>query len=136
MKELLGIALYTSVILGIEILLMDNWLWSAAPAHAYGLVIFVIVDVALLTIMSMDPRIATIGAAAIGLVQFGAMLSDAAFGAPAGIASGSFKNYLFADTIFNSLLVTQMAIIILAAASLAVSRFHNYRLATFGLRKS
>ncbi len=70
---MLSTALYTSGILGVQILLMDKWLWNAAPAHAYGLIIFVTVDGALLVAMWKRAVIATTGAALISAVQLALM---------------------------------------------------------------
>ncbi len=127
-QTILPTALYTSTILGIQILLMDKWLWNAAPTHAYGLIIFVIVDSVLLAAMWKETILATIGAALASTIQLAAMLGDIAIGEPSGISGSIFKNYLLGDTAFISLLATQVIILVLGTATLAMSLAHGHRL--------
>ena len=121
-QTILSTALYTSSILGIQILLMDKWLWDAAPTHAYGLVIFVIVDSVLLATMWKGIVLATIGAALAATAQLSAMLADVTTGQPSGISASIFKTYLLSNTAFISLLTTQGVILVLALA--ALTRLH------------
>jgi len=121
-QTILSTALYTSSILGIQILLMDKWLWDAAPTHAYGLIIFVIVDSFLLAAMWKGIVLATIGAALAATAQLSAMLVDVATGQPSGISASIFKTYLLSNTAFISLLTTQGVILVLALATL--TRLH------------
>jgi len=121
-QTILSTALYTSSILGIQILLMDKWLWDAAPTHAYGLIIFVIVDSVLLAAMWKGIVLATIGAALAATAQLAAMLADVAAGQPSGISASIFKTYLLSNTAFISLLTTQGVILVLALA--ALTRLH------------
>lgn len=122
-QVLLSTALYTSSLLGVQILLMDKWLWYAAPAHAFGLVIFVIVDSALLAAMWKETVLATMGAALASTVQLAAMIGDIVIGQPSDISAGLFSGYLLANTAFTSLLATQGAILVLASSSL--TRLHS-----------
>ena len=128
-QTLLSTALYTSGILGLQILLMDRWLWNAAPIHAYGLIVFVVIDGALLVVMQGQTGLATIGAALISAAQLASMLGDIAVGQPSGVSVGSFGSYLLADTAFISLLATQAVILALATAALTMPVVHNHRLA-------
>src|SRR6266567_3914839 len=121
-QTILSTALYTSSILGIQILLMDKWLWDVAPTHAYGLIIFVIVDSFLLAAMWKGIVLATIGAALAATAQLSAMLADVATGQPSGISASIFKTYLLSNTAFISLLTTQGVILVLALA--ALTRLH------------
>jgi len=121
-QTILSTALYTSSILGIQILLMDKWLWDAAPTHAYGLIIFVIVDSFLLAAMWKGIVLATIGAALAATAQLSAMLADVTTGQPSGISASIFKTYLLSNTAFISLLTTQGVILVLALA--ALTRLH------------
>ncbi len=121
-QTILSTALYTSSILGIQILLMDKWLWDAAPTHAYGLIIFVIVDSFLLAAMWKGIVLATIGAALAATAQLSAMLADVTTGQSSGISASIFKTYLLSNTAFISLLTTQGVILVLALA--ALTRLH------------
>jgi len=121
-QTILSTALYTSSILGIQILLMDKWLWDVAPTHAYGLIIFVIVDSVLLAAMWKGIVLATIGAALAATAQLSAMLADVTTGQSSGISASIFKTYLLSNTAFISLLTTQGVILVLALA--ALTRLH------------
>ncbi len=120
---LLSVALYTSGIFGIQILLMDRWLWNAAPSHALGLVLFVTIDALVLIGMWKKPGLASLGALLVSFVQLGAMLGDIVNGQPTGISTDTFRSYLLADTAFKSLLVMQGIILALATITLAVPYF-------------
>ncbi len=135
-QTILSTALYTSSILGIQILFMDKWLWNAAPTHAYGLIIFVIIDSVLLAAMWKETVFATIGAALASTVQLAAMLGDIAIGEPSGISASIFKNYLLADTAFISLVATQGIILVMATAALTMPLAHSYRLTLTQVRKN
>ena len=127
-QTLISVGLYTSSLLGIQILLMDKWLWNAAPTHALGLIIFVLADTALLAGMWKETGLATIGAALASIVQLAAMLSDVALGQPSAVSASTFRIYLLGDTAFISLLATQVVILVLATATLAIPLAHSHRL--------
>ncbi len=127
-QRILSVGLYTSSIFGIQILLMDKWLWNVAPTHAYGLILFVIVDTALLAAMWKGTVLATIGAALAATAQLAAMLADVAVGQPSGISASIFKTYLLSNTAFISLLATQGVILVMATATLAMPLAHSHRL--------
>ena len=133
-QTLLSTAIYTSSILGVQILLMDKWLWNAAPTHALGLVIFVAVDAVLLAAMLEMPRLATFGAVVASAAQLSAMLGDIMLGQPSDVSAVAFRNYLLADTAFISLLVTQGMILALATA-LTIPLATSHKLALHQARK-
>src|SRR5437870_7082120 len=60
-RLVLSAALGTSALVGIQILATDYWLWSAAPTHAYGLMAFVALDLALILGVWRVTRLAMIG---------------------------------------------------------------------------
>lgn len=135
LQTILSTALYTSSFLGIQILLMDKWLWNAAPTHAYGLIIFVIIDCIILAALWKEQGLATIGAALVSIAQLVAMLSDIVIGQPAGVPANTFKNYLLADTAFVSLLSIQGVILVLAASLVIMPLAHRHGLALWQIRK-
>ncbi len=135
-QTILSTALGTSCILGIQILLMDKWLWNAAPAHAYGLVIFVLADSLILAAIWKEAVLATMGAALASTLQLAAMLGDIAIGQPSDISASVFKSYLLANTAFTSLLATQGVILILATVKLAMPLAHRYRLTLSQIKKN
>ena len=130
-RDALSIALVISGWLGIEILANDAWLWSAAPSHAYGLMVFVAIDLILALALFVKINLATLGAGLISIVQLGAMLADSALGQPQGISSSVFSMYLFSDTSYIALLVVQATILLVAAVPTAISLLHKHGRPTF-----
>ncbi|HZY93825.1 MAG TPA: hypothetical protein VFE98_03065 [Candidatus Bathyarchaeia archaeon] len=124
----LAVGLYTSSILGIQLLLMDRWLWNASPTHAIGLALFVTVDVMLLAGMRRQTQLASPGALLVSLIQLGAMIADLGNGQPADVSSDSFRAYLLANTGFVSLMVVQAAILIVASMAVTSSLVSDHNL--------
>src|SRR5437016_11290168 len=81
-RLVLSAALGTSALVGIQILATDYWLWSAAPTHAYGLMAFVALDLALILGVWRVTRLAMIGPLLTATFQFVAMLGDIIGGEP------------------------------------------------------
>ncbi len=125
-QEVLSIALVASGLLGIQILLNDKWLWSAAPSHAFGLVGFVAID-ALLTLAVWNSRfrLATLGATLVSSLQLGAMLTDLVSGQPMGVPTIAFRNYLLSDSPYVALLLVQPMILVVAIGALAFPLLHK-----------
>ena len=123
---LAALVLVVSVLNGGYILLTDSYLWSAAPTHAEGLIVFVILDLVLIVGLWWKPTLASLGMILLGLLQFGAMGADLFFGASIGTSSvgaqSSFQHYLLGDTAFKTLLAVQVLIIILGLASFMMAR--------------
>jgi len=84
-RLVLSAALGTSALVGIQILATDYWLWSAAPTHAYGLMAFVALDLALILGVWRVTRLAMIGPLLTAAFQFVAMLGDIIRGEPVGL---------------------------------------------------
>jgi hypothetical protein len=59
--------LLVSAAVGGYILGTDSYLWSAAPTHAYGLVEFTVIDLALMVGLWVRPRIAIIASILLGV---------------------------------------------------------------------
>lgn len=118
--------LLVSAAIGTYILLTDSYLWSAAPSHADGLIVFVVLDLGLVAGLFWRPRLAIIGMILLGLVQFGAMGADlfvgASFGASLVGAQSGFQQYLLHDTAFKTLLGVQVLIIAVGIAAFLVVR--------------
>ena len=129
-RLILSAALAVSALAGIEILSTDLWLWSAAPTHAYGLVAFVVLDVALIFRTWRATRFAVFGALSTATVQLAAMLGDIIAGEPAGLPVSIFRNYLLADTAYLGLLITQGFIMTIAIGTWALSHMHGHWLAS------
>jgi hypothetical protein len=126
---ILSLALAASALVGIEILSTDYWLWSAAPTHAYGLIAFVAMDAALIFGIWKAVRPAVLGALLTATVQLVSMLGDIITGQPAGTPAAAFRSYLFADTAYLGLLVTQGLIMTTAVGTWALPHLHGHWLA-------
>jgi len=125
-RLLLSAALGISALVGIQILATDYWLWSAAPTHAYGLVAFVALDLALIFGVWRVTRLAIFGALLTATFQLVAMLGDIIGGQPAGLPAAVFRNYLLADTAYLGLLVTQGLILAIAVGTWALPHLHGH----------
>lgn len=130
-RLMLSAALAASALVGIEILSTDYWLWSAAPTHAYGLIVFVALDAALLLGTWRAVRPAIFGALLTATIQLFAMLGDIIQGQPAGTPAAAFRSYLLADSAYLGLLVTQGLIMTIAVGTWALPHVHGHWLATW-----
>jgi len=125
-RLILSVALGASALVGIQIMATDFWLWSAAPTHAYGLIAFVALDLALILGVWRATRPAIFGALLTATFQLVAMLGDIIGGQPAGLPAAVFRNYLLANTAYVGLLVTQGLIMIIAIGAWALARLHDH----------
>jgi hypothetical protein len=123
---ILSVVLLVSAAVGGYILATDPYLWIAAPTHAYGLVAFAVIDLALIVGLWRLPKIAIIGAVLLGLVQLGAMSGDIFFGtltfSSNGTPASAFSEYLLGDTAFVALLGVQAFIIVVGIAAFVMWR--------------
>jgi hypothetical protein len=129
-RLILSATLGASALVGVQILSTDFWLWSAAPAHAYGLIAFVALDVALIFGTWIITRFAVFGALLTATVQLAAMLGDIIAGEPGGLPVSVFRNYLLADTAYLGLLITQSFIMAIAVGTWALPHLHDRWLAS------
>ncbi|MDE1852748.1 MAG: hypothetical protein KGI38_03250 [Thaumarchaeota archaeon] len=113
----LSTGLFFSAELGGNILSTDVFLWSAAPAHAYGLLAFVAVDLILIVALwdrvrygGTLPIVKYVGALCVAMasVQFFAMVGDlSGLQPPLGMPASAFRSYLLSDRLYMRLLVLQ-----------------------------
>ena len=129
-RLVLSASLATSAIVGIQILLTDYWLWSAAPTHAYGLIMFVALDAALILGTLRATRLALFGAMFTATVQLVAMVGDIIAGQPAGLPVQVFRKYLLTDSAYLGLLTTQGLIMAIAIATWVLPHTHGHWLAS------
>ena len=134
-RLILSATLAASALVGVQILSTDLWLWSAAPTHAYGLMAFVALDVALIFGTWRATRFAVLGALLTATVQLAAMLGDIIAGEPAGLPVSIFRNYLLADTAYLGLLITQGFIMAIAIGTWALPHMHGHWLASLKTSK-
>jgi hypothetical protein len=115
-RKILSAMLVASSVIGIEILAVDKWLWFAEPVHAYGLAVFIGFAGVLAAALwrGGKTRLALLGTILLAVIQFTAMMGDMIVGQPPGVPSEAFRSYLFGDTWFLTLLVVQVAVLVLA----------------------
>jgi hypothetical protein len=129
-RLILSAALAASALVGIEILSTDYWLWSAAPTHAYGLIVFVALDAVLILGTWRVVRPAVFGALLTATIQVSAMLGDIIQGQPAGTPAAAFRSYLLADTAYLGLFVAQGLIMAIAVGTWALPHLHSHNLSS------
>ena len=129
-RLILSAALAASALVGIEILSTDYWLWSAAPTHAYVLIVFVALDVVLILGTWRAVRPAVFGALLTATIQVSAMLGDIIQGQPAGTPAAAFRSYLLADTAYLGLFVAQGLIMAIAVGTWALPHLHSHNLSS------
>ena len=120
LRAVLAASFVLSAVLGSYILTTDSYLWAQAPTHAYGLVAFVIIDLASVVGIYRLPRIARIVAFLLPTVQLVAMAGDlyVGLGSPGSLVQQAFREYLLNDSAFMTLLVLQAVLVGLAFGSL------------------
>jgi hypothetical protein len=126
-RKVLSAMLVVSSVIGLEILAIDKWLWFAEPVHAYGLAVFIGFGGVLAAALWRRgrTRLAVLGAILLAVVQFTAMVGDLIVGQPTGVASEAFRSYLLGNTWFLTLLVVQVAVLVLAIRASKLSfRLH------------
>ena len=107
----LSAALVGSSLAGARILTTDAWLWAAAPTHAYGLIAFSVLDLALVAALWRGVRYSRLLAIALAAVQVIAMAGDmAGLSLPTGVSATVFRTYLLNDSPFVVLLSIQPVI--------------------------
>ena len=83
-------------LLGVLILAVDHLLWQIAPLHAYGLIVFVIVDFGLCVFVLARPsKVGFTLAGAWCLLRIVIQIGDVALGPSFGLTSAQFADYLF-----------------------------------------
>src|SRR5215471_18850441 len=123
-----AVLLLISAILGVTILATDHNLWQFQPTHAYGLIIFVAIDISLAGAAIMrGTKSALTAAAAWGALQALIMLSDiftpTPFDSVQTLSMTDFAKYLFGlgfydnnhiPFLFPALFVVQLVLVVVA----------------------
>ncbi len=125
-RDTLSLTLVTSALVGIQILVSDQWLWTAAPTHAYGLMGFVSIDIILAAAVLSKTILGAGAAILIAVSQLAAMLADRVVGQPVGVTAAAFGNYLLNDTSYLVLLAVQLGIVTAAIATMATSLIQRH----------
>jgi hypothetical protein len=113
----LSAGLFFSAIIGADILSTDAFLWAAARSHAYGLLVFVALELVLIVAIADKVRyagtsflvrhIATL-IVVLAVAQLLAMVGDLeGLQPPTGMPASIFEKYLLSDQLYVGLLVLQ-----------------------------
>ena len=82
--------------LGILILTIDKLIWQIAPLHAYGLIVFVIVDLGLCVFVLAKPSKLGFTLAGVWcILRIVIQIGDIALGPSFGLTYAQFADYLF-----------------------------------------
>lgn len=112
MKRIIAALLLVTVVISAYILAVDNILWTYNPSHAYGLVLFMVVDLLLIGIVLRRPRLASYLTMVWGGLQFVVMIGDAATGLGLGADMGYSFRYLFLGEGNPSGLATSLLLVV------------------------
>ena len=116
-REVLSAAMLLSGTVGILILLTDQYLWSAALSHAYGLVAFVAVDTIVALALWRKIWFGSLLSIGLAIVQGTAMLADVLTYSTPDVSQQAFRSYLLGNPAFVALLVMQPVILVLAVGA-------------------
>ena len=106
--------LLVSAATGAGIVLTDQYLWSNAPSHAYGLIGFVAIDIALAVLLWRKTLFGSVLSIGLATVQAIAMLADVLTYSTPGVSQEAFRSYLLGNPLYVILLVMQPVILGLA----------------------
>jgi hypothetical protein len=85
----------------------------------------VVIDLGLAAAVWRTTRLALLGSALLGAVQFTAMAGDIFVGKPTGLPASLWEQYLLGDSYFVALLCLQLAVVAVALLGLAYRRSVN-----------
>lgn len=124
LRAALATALTVSAAVGAYISATDAYLWSAAPSHAYGLIVFIGADLVVAVGLYLLPRLGRVAALLIPAVELAAMAGDLYTGlaSPGSSLQAAFRTYLLNDTAFLVLLLLQAVLVGMAFGYLAQPR--------------
>jgi len=89
-------------LLGLSVLALDRILWETAPMHAYGLILFVIIDFALSGfVIAKASRMAFTLAAGWSALRIIIQIGDVLLAPTVGMPYVGFADYLFNPTAVN-----------------------------------
>ena len=113
-RAILSGTLLVSATTGAGIVLTDQYLWSTAPTHAYGLIGFIAIDIALAILLWRKIFLGSALSIVLAIVQTIAMLEDVLTYSTPDVTQQAFRSYLLGNPLFVVLLVIQPVILGLA----------------------
>ena len=106
--------LLVSAAIGAQIVFTDQYLWSTAPSHAYGLIAFIAIDIALAILLWRKIWLGSVLSIGLATVQAMAMLADVFTYSTPDVTQQAFRSYLLSNLAFVILLIIQPVVLGLA----------------------
>ena len=103
--------LLVSAAIGAQIVFTDQYLWSTAPSHAYGLMAFIAIDIALAILLWSKIWLGSVLSIGLATVQAMAMLADVLTYSTPYVTQQAFRSYLLSNPAFVILLIIQPVIL-------------------------
>ena len=102
-----------SILCGLLLLFTDVELWDVGISHAYVLIIFIIIDLGVLTKIIINPKNLNQICIIWGLIKVILLFGDILTAKNFGLTYYEFAVYLFNIWLFNGLIISQIIIILL-----------------------
>ena len=112
-KQIIIIIYIFSIFCGLLLLFTDVELWDVGISHAYVLIIFIIIDLGILTKIVINPKNLNQICIIWGLIKIILLFGDILTAKNFGLTYYEFAVYLFNIWLFNGLIISQVIIILL-----------------------
>lgn len=116
-RPILSATFIASALTGTLIALTDQYLWLAAPSHAYGLIAFVLLNLGLAAVIWRKKWLASLLSVGLATIQAIAMLADILTYSTQDVTQAAFRSYLLNNPEFVALLVIQPIILVLGLST-------------------
>ena len=112
-KQIIIIIYIFSIFCGVLLLFTDVELWDVGVSHAYVLIIFIIIDVGVLTKIIINAKNLNQICIIWGLIKVILLFGDILTAKNFGLTYYEFAVYLFNIWLFNGLIISQVMVILL-----------------------
>ena len=112
-KQIIIIIYIFSIFCGLLLLFTDVELWDVGVSHAYVLIIFIVIDLGILTKIVIRPKNLDQICLIWGLIKIILLFGDIVTAKNFGLTYYEFAVYLFNIWSFNGLIISQLIIILL-----------------------
>ena len=112
-KQIIIIIYSFSIFCGLLLLFTDVELWDVGISHAYVLIIFIIIELGILTKIVINPKNLNQICIIWGLIKVILLFGDILTAKNFGLTYYEFAVYLFNIWLFNGLIISQVIIILL-----------------------
>jgi hypothetical protein len=112
-KQIIIIIYSFSIFCGLLLLFTDVELWDVGISHAYVLIIFIIIELGILTKIVINPKNLNQICIIWGLIKVILLFGDILTAKNFGLTYYEFAVYLFNIWLFNGLIISQVMVILL-----------------------